>query len=191
MVKINKLYILYRIDYVFNKNEDILLVQRIKLIVNTMIRRKKSFWDVLWRPLQNNRKLKYLSQEETFKILSNFPRTGCPSKFTARSEPAMLTEIQELQCYGKIVIFIICHVSDHEMKCIMFQIMEFILYCIYLILNLVKFFIMSICSLRSCIGYILYHDCSFNGNSGKLGAMVVSKSTKEYKSSHHRESFYS
>lgn len=33
MVKINKLYILYRIDYVFNKNEDILLVQRIKLIV--------------------------------------------------------------------------------------------------------------------------------------------------------------
>lgn len=41
MVKINKLYILYRIDYVFNKNEDILLVQRIKLIVNTMIRRKK------------------------------------------------------------------------------------------------------------------------------------------------------
>lgn len=47
MVKINKLYILYRIDYVFNKNEDILLVQRIKLIVNTMIRRKKSFWDVL------------------------------------------------------------------------------------------------------------------------------------------------
>lgn len=166
-----------------------------------MIRRKKisnscclSFWDVL---LQNNRKLKYLSQEETFKILSNFPRTGCPSKFTARSEPAMLTEIQELQCYEKnCYIYYLSHVSDHEMKCIIFLCVgsvfaKFILYCIHLILNLVKFFIMSICSLRSCIGYILYHDCSFNGNSWKLGAMVVSKSIKEYKSSHHRESFYS
>lgn len=121
MVKINKLYILYRIDYVFNKNEDILLVQRIKLIVNTMIRRKKSFWDVLWRALQNNRKLKYLSQEETFKILSNFPRTGCPSKFTARSEPAMLTEIQELQCYEKnCYIYYLSHVSDHGIHLILY-----------------------------------------------------------------------
>lgn len=170
-----------------------------------MIRRKKisnscclSFWDVLWRPLRNNLKFKYLSQEEeTFKILSNFPRTACPSKFTPRSEPAVLTEMQELQCYEKnCYIYYLSHVSDHEMKCIIFLrvgsvFAKFILYCIYLILNLVKFFIMSICSLRSCIGYILYHDCSFNGSSWKLGAIVVSKSIKEYKSSHHRDAFYS
>lgn len=93
MVKINKLYILYRIDYVFNKNEDILLVQRIKLIVNMIIRRKKI---ILGRVMKAKQ-----SKIEIFVTGGNIQDTGCPNKFTPRSEPAMLTEIQELQCYEK------------------------------------------------------------------------------------------
>lgn len=182
MVKINKLYILYRIDYVFNKNEDILLVQRIKLIVNTMIRRKKSFWDVLWRALQTIENWNICHRRKHSRYFPIFPELDAPANSPQGQNLQCSQKFKSYSVMKKIVTFIICH---------MFQIMEFILYCIYLILNLIKFFIMSICSLRSCIGYILYHDCSFNGNSGKLGAMVVSKSTKEYKSSHHRESFYS
>lgn len=76
MVKINKLYILYRIDYVFNKNEDILLVQRIKLIVNTMIRRKKIILGRVMKAIAKQSKIEIFvtggNIQDTFQFSQNW-----------------------------------------------------------------------------------------------------------------------